>query len=443
MELTLRLIKLFNIILMSLPIFFVWRYDVSHMAKIHFYFWGDLAFAFFFAIIYVTYARIYDVYRVAYSRISEMFYGQVLAAGFADCFIYLLFTLLIKEIYIPFYFIPVLLLQTLWALIWSRLAHRYYFHNNPPMRTIVIYDEREDFAGLVERYDMKKLFAIEKHIHIKDVLEHLECLSEVQAILLFGVHSHDRNVILKICVDRDIQCYLLPRIGDVIMNGARSVRLFHLPMFLVSRSRPKPEYIIVKRIFDIVSSGIVLLLISPILIGTALAIKVQDGGPVLYKQERLTKDGEKFMVYKFRSMRQDAESDGVARLSSGENDDRITPVGRFIRKCRIDELPQLLNIIGGSMSVVGPRPERPEIAAQYEAAMPEFRLRLQVKAGLTGYAQVYGKYNTTPYDKLQMDLMYIAKANFFDDLRIIFATIRILFSAQSTEGVAEGKVTAA
>lgn len=141
-------------------------------------------------------------------------------------------------------------------------------------------------------------------------------------------------------------------------------------------------------------------------------------------------------------MRVDAESDGVARLSSGENDDRITPVGKFIRKCRIDELPQLLNIIGGSMSVVGPRPERPEIAAQYEKTMPEFKLRLQAKAGLTGYAQVYGKYNTTPYDKLLMDLMYIAKPSFFEDLRIIFATIKILFVGESTEGVEKGKVTA-
>ena len=191
-----------------------------------------------------------------------------------------------------------------------------------------------------------------------------------------------------------------------------------------------------------ISSGCVLLLASPVMVATAVAIKLTDWGPVFYKQTRLTKDGKEFGVLKFRSMRVDAEKDGVARLSTGDNDPRITPVGRFIRKVRIDELPQLLNIIGGSMSVVGPRPERPEIAKQYCEKMPEFALRLQAKAGLTGYAQVYGKYNTTPYDKLQMDLMYIANPSFIEDLKIIFATIKILFIPDSTEGVAEGATTA-
>ena len=162
----------------------------------------------------------------------------------------------------------------------------------------------------------------------------------------------------------------------------------------------------------------------------------------MYKQKRLTKNGKEFYVLKFRSMRQDAEKDGVARLSTGDADPRITPVGRVIRKLRIDELPQLFNILGGSMSIVGPRPERPEIAAQYAEELPEFNLRLQAKAGLTGYAQVYGKYNTTPYNKLQMDLMYIAHPSFFEDLRIIFATVKILFLPESTEGVAEGMETA-
>lgn len=137
----------------------------------------------------------------------------------------------------------------------------------------------------------------------------------------------------------------------------------------------------------------------------------------------------------------DAEKDGVARLSTGDKDDRITPVGRIIRACRIDELPQLINILKGDLSIVGPRPERPEIAAQYCEEMPEFNLRLQAKAGLTGYAQVYGKYNTTPYDKLVMDLMYIAHPSIIVDFKIMFATVKILFLPESTEGVAEGQTT--
>ena len=210
----------------------------------------------------------------------------------------------------------------------------------------------------------------------------------------------------------------------------------------VRRAEPTPEYLFTKRVFDILISGAGIIILSPLFAGTALAIKLYDHGPVFYKQVRLTKDRREFRILKFRSMRTDAEKDGVARLSTGDKDDRITPVGKFIRACRLDELPQLINILKGDMSVVGPRPERPEIAAQYEKDMPSFSLRLQVKAGLTGYAQVYGKYNTNPYDKLQMDLMYINKMGIIEDLRLMFATIRILFLPESTEGVAQGATTA-
>ena len=197
-----------------------------------------------------------------------------------------------------------------------------------------------------------------------------------------------------------------------------------------------------KRVIDIVVSLIAAIILSPVFLITAIAIKVTDHGPVFYKQVRLTKDGKEFKILKFRSMRVDAEKDGVARLSTGENDSRITPVGKIIRACRVDELPQLFNILKGDLSIVGPRPERPEIASQYCEEMPEFALRLQAKAGLTGYAQVYGKYNTTPYDKLTMDLMYIAHPSIVEDLKIMLATVKILFLPESTEGIAEGQTTA-
>lgn len=137
-----------------------------------------------------------------------------------------------------------------------------------------------------------------------------------------------------------------------------------------------------------------------------------DGGPVFYKQVRLTKDGKEFEIYKFRTMIQDAEKDGVPRLAA-EDDKRILPVGRLLRRTRLDELPQIYNILKGDMSLVGPRPERPQLAAELTKEIPEFPFRLKVKAGLTGYAQVYGKYNTTPYDKLKLDLTYIRNYSFY------------------------------
>ena len=167
---------------------------------------------------------------------------------------------------------------------------------------------------------------------------------------------------------------------------------------------------------------------------TAIAIKAYDGGPVLYSQKRLTTGGRVFKVYKFRSMIVDAEKKSGATLAK-KNDSRITPIGKFIRKVRIDELPQLINILKGDMSFVGPRPERPEIAQKYEKTMSEFKYRLKVKAGLTGYAQVMGKYNTTPYDKLKLDLMYIEHQSLMLDLRIFFMTVKTCFIPEATEGV--------
>ena len=157
---------------------------------------------------------------------------------------------------------------------------------------------------------------------------------------------------------------------------------------------------------------------------------------------RLTKDGKQFHILKFRSMCVDAEKYSGAVLSAGERDPRVTKVGRVIRACRVDELPQLLNILKGDMSLVGPRPERPEIAAEYEKTLPEFALRLQVRAGLTGYAQVYGKYNTTPYDKLKLDLTYIENYSFLLDLQLIATTVKILFQKENTEGVDQWQTTA-
>lgn len=307
---------------------------------------------------------------------------------------------------------------------------------------MIIYDVREGLENLIDQYEMERKFEIKEILQVQIVLENLKKLNNIETVFLSGIHSHERNIILKYCIEHNIQVYVIPRVGDVLMSGAEQVHLFHLPMLHTGRYNPNPEYLFLKRLADLLIAGSATILLSPIMIITAISIKIYDRGPVFYKQIRLTKDGKEFGVLKFRSMKVDAEKDGVARLSSGENDPRITPVGRIIRKCRIDELPQLLNIIKGDMAIVGPRPERPSIAAEYEKNMPEFHLRLQAKAGLTGYAQVYGKYNTTPYDKLLMDLMYISHPSLLDDLFIMFATVKILFMPESTEGVEEGQITA-
>ena len=219
------------------------------------------------------------------------------------------------------------------------------------------------------------------------------------------------------------------------------MHLFDTPIYLTREYALKIEQRIAKRMIDLICSVLLLVIASPFMLITAIAIKLYDGGPVLYKQIRCTMGQREFYIMKFRSMRVDAEKDGVARLAS-KNDSRITPIGKFIRATRIDELPQLLNIVRGDMSFIGPRPERPEIIAQYLEDMPEFAFRMKVKAGLAGYAQVYGKYNTTPYDKLKLDLTYIEQYSVWLDLKLMLLTLKILIKPESTEGVDSSQVTA-
>ena len=225
-----------------------------------------------------------------------------------------------------------------------------------------------------------------------------------------------------------------------MLRNAEDIHLFDTTLLLSRNLRLTAEQMFFKRVIDIVFSLLGLVVASPFMLVIALAIKLYDGGPVFYRQPRFTRDKRVFMILKFRSMKMDSEEKG-AQLAQ-KDDDRITPVGKIIRRIHFDELPQIFNILKGDMSLVGPRPERPEIAAVYSERIPEFDYRLKVKAGLTGYAQVYGKYNTTPYDKLKLDLTYIETYSLQLDIKLLMLTFKILFQKENTEGVEAWQKTA-
>ena len=258
-------------------------------------------------------------------------------------------------------------------------------------------------------------------------------MSKYDAVVLNDVPAQIRNDILKFCYDNEIRVYVVPKITDVILRGANDVSLFDTPIFLVKGTGLTITQKAVKRIMDLVLCLIAMIPAAPIMLIVALAIKLEDGGPVFYKQKRATKDNKEFDILKFRSMIVNAEAAGISIPATGA-DPRITKVGKVIRATRIDELPQLLNILKGDMSVVGPRPERVEHVEEYTNQIPEFKYRLKVKGGLTGYAQIYGKYNTSAYDKLRMDLMYIENYSLALDIKLILTTVRIMFQKESTEG---------
>ena len=439
----LRVAMLLNFALLTAAFAVCWYGYYAGRITMAYYRWGNVLVVVLFAALFVMFGHTYDAFSVSYNQIPEMVYSQGMAILFADTVMYIVISLLSLGFVNVGPLLLALVAQLLFAILWAVLTRRLYFATFPPAKTAVIYEETQNIESLIQQSGLENKFEIVKAITATECLAGgMEALKNIETVFVCGVDSRNRNAILKFCVEQDIQMFVLPRIGDVIMSGAKRLHMFRLPFLLVERYNPPVEYLLFKRTFDIIVAGVATVVLSPIMLLTAIAIKLCDRGPVFYKQCRLTKDGKEFMILKFRSMRVDAERESGARLSSGDADERVTSVGRVIRKVRIDELPQLFNILKGDMSIVGPRPERPELVAQYVKTLPEFKLRLQAKAGLTGYAQVYGKYNTTPYDKLQMDLMYISNPNIIEDLRIIMATIKILFLPESTEGVAEELIAA-
>ena len=438
-----RRVKLLNVLMIVLPYAIAWfafyRSRVCGSTSIV----RSIGMMAMYTALYCLFTRIYGAFHISIKRISEIFGSQILSVTMANGFILGIMFVICGRIPNVLPLLGVQVAQVLISLIWAKKTHMWFFNRFERQKTVIIYDRRRYMENLFSSYGLDKKYDICAICTVEEFFSgNMKVIEDVDAVFLGGVHSHERNIIIKYCVANGIDTYMIPRIGDVIMSSAQKMHMFHLPILRVRRYTPTIEFLLIKRLFDIVSSLAVIIVFSPVLLATAIAIKKYDGGPAIYKQVRLTKDGKEFEIYKFRSMRIDAEKDGVARLSSGENDDRITPIGHIIRKYRLDELPQLFNILRGDMSVVGPRPERPEIAQQYEQELPEFALRLQAKAGLTGYAQVYGKYNTDPYDKLQMDLMYIANPSVWEDMKIILATIYVLFVKESTEGVQANQVTA-
>ncbi len=431
----LRLVFISDVIAMLLPFLFIARFYYEDRIYEAFKIRGNWLVILLFVVVYLLSASAYQVFQIQILRIQEVVYSQALALVVTDFVMFIIIWLINLSFPNVLPMLLVFALQLCLAVLWAYLAHKWYFARFKPARTMIIYDMRKgEIDKLLKRDGLDIRFDVKSIRHISDFEKSGSGIFKgIETVFLSGVHSHERNQVLKYCTEHDITVYVIPRIGDVIMSGSQRIYMMNLPMMKVSRYNPAHEYRFFKRILDVIFSCIIIGVLSPLMVVVAIIIKKTDGGSVFYRQTRITMHGRKFQIIKFRSMRPDAEKHG-AILSSGHNDKRVTPIGRFIRRFRIDELPQFFNVIKGDMSIVGPRPERPEIAGVYESKLPEFALRLQVRAGITGYAQIYGKYNTSPYDKLLLDLMYISKPNLGDDIRIMFSTLKTVFIKESTDG---------
>ncbi|MGN0307046.1 MAG: exopolysaccharide biosynthesis polyprenyl glycosylphosphotransferase [Lachnospiraceae bacterium] len=407
------------------------------------YFWGHVLMVFIYFILLFFFVSTYGGLRIGYLKPMDVFFSQIFSLLCVNIITYFQFSIMEVRLIRSNGLVWMTLVQIVFAGVWTRLCQLAYQKAFPPRDLLLIHGDRpikdilQKFASRPDKY------RITECLHVNQGVGQLEkaILESGKAVVLWDIPTMDRNDLFKFCYSHSIRVYMMPKITDVLIKGADQLHLFDTPIILSREYSLRLEQRIAKRTIDLLCSLLLILLSSPIWVLTAIAIKLYDGGPILYHQIRCTIGGREFEILKFRSMRVDAEKDGVARLAS-KNDSRITPVGKFIRAVRIDELPQLLNILKGDMSFIGPRPERPEIIAQYIEDMPEFALRMKVKAGLAGYAQVYGKYNTTPYDKLKLDLSYIETYSLWLDIKLMLLTLKILFRPESTEGIEENQITA-
>lgn len=381
-------------------------------------------------VIYFNY--IYGGFKLKENKLSEIIFSQILTLIITNLSLYFVVCVSTKRLVIIFPFMILLFVQVIFTLIFNSISK--YFTNKffPARNTLIIYDKSNGDVDTKLTDIYNNMFKVSKIIEIKE-LKDIPSYQSYEYIVLYKLSTVEKENLLIRFFDKNLIVYIIPSLGDILTNNMGVSHIIDTPMLISSCFGPSQTSRIVKRIIDFTISLTACILLSPLMILVYFAIKVFDGGPAIYKQERVTLHGKSFNIYKFRSMVINAEVNGEAKFAT-KNDNRITPIGKIIRKFRLDELPQLFNILKGDMSIVGPRPERPEIISDIKKDLPEFDFRLKVKAGLTGYAQVYGKYNTKLEDKLLLDLIYIQNYSIVLDFKIMFLTVKSIFSSDSTEG---------
>lgn len=438
------IVILLNVALIAVQAMVFWHcWDEHYSMGISrlFFYKGHLLIVLVYVLIYTVMANVYGAMRISQLQQGDIIFSQLIVNVFVNLIMYLQFSLLSYHIVVIAPMIGMTFQNMIVAIIWAYIAVWVYKLMYPPRDVLLVYCDR-DPDNLVKKMNSRQdKYSIKKAIHIDSGFENVcAAMERHESVLLCDIPSKVRNNYIKYCYEHNIRVYVTPKLSDIILMGSRTNNMFDSPLLLLRNKGLKWEQRFLKRIMDVVIILIIAIITAIPMLIIAIAIKLEDGGPVFYKQERLTIDGKRFFILKFRSMRIDSEKNG-ARLCA-KNDQRITMVGKLLRKAHLDELPQIYNILKGEMSIVGPRPERPEIALQYQESIPEFSFRLKVKAGLTGYAQVYGKYNTTPYDKLKLDLYYIEHYSFWMDIKLILMTFKIIFDKGNTEGVEQHQKTA-
>ncbi len=389
-----------------------------------------------FTIVGMLFLRIYGGYDIGRKKSKPIIYALFLAVVFTDIITYV--EVMIMNTITPDirafritsleWLLLTMVIQIVVIILFAYGGNAFYFYLHDPELCCVIASSKEGISRVVRGiHKYKKQYKIEHIVHYqkKNLKQYID---QVETVFICEVPGAEREEIINYCYENRKNIYFTPEIADVVESNAENYLLDDISVFNYNVKSLSLEQRFVKRLMDLTLAFVMAVISSPIWIISAVSIKLYDHGSILFKQKRATLNGRVFDVYKFRTMKENVENRSVTK-----DDDRITPPGKILRKIRMDELPQLLNIIKGDMSFVGPRPEMLENVDAYTEELPEFKYRLRVKAGLTGYAQIAGKYNTSPKDKLMMDLLYIEKYSVWKDIQLLFQTAIVFLKADSTE----------
>ncbi len=391
-----------------------------------------VVFLYLFVLFFFT--RLNGGYKFGHLRLMDLIFSQILSLLGSHILVFFVMSLALRRIIAPGPLVVLTLFDIIIIFIYNGLMHFMEVRLYPPRRLVLVYGDKGPYEMMDTFNAREDKFCIKESIHAGSNIDMImKKAEEYDGIIIHRVQPELRSKLLHLCYQKDIRAYIAPYISDIILWSSGNTHLFDMPMLVTRNHGITVVEAFFKRLMDIVLSVIMFIILSPLMLIIALIVKLQDGGPVIYKQERVTKGGKLFYIYKFRSMRIDSETNG-AKLAR-KNDERVTRFGAFLRAIHLDEMPQLINIIKGDMSLVGPRPERPEIIEKYKDEIPEFDYRLKVKAGLTGFAQVYGRYKTPSYNKLKLDLMYIEHYSIWLDIKIMLLTIKIIFNKENSEGI--------
>ena len=427
---------LLEILCLTVLYFVVWRYTYYPQGFFPgYYFKGKYILMGVYALLLMVLFQNFDCTMFGQLRRTDLVIGQFISLLIVNFITYFQLCLIANGM-IPL--TPMLFLTLVETVVSITLILAFtalYRKLYAPHNMLLIYGNKRSVDLKIKMDARRDKYQVSRMICADVGMEKLrEEMIKYDAVILTDIVAETRNDILKYCYRKRIRTYVAPKLTDIMLRGAGCNTLFDTPLLLVKGTGLTPTQRIVKRTMDIVLCLIAMIPAAPIMLIVAAAIKLEDGGPVFFRQLRMTRNGREFEILKFRSMIVDAEKYAGAVLATGD-DPRITKVGKVIRATRLDELPQLINILRGDMSIVGPRPERKVLADEIKKDIPEFAYREKVRGGLTGYAQIYGKYNTSAYDKLRLDMMYIENYSLLLDIKLIILTLRIIFSKDSTEGI--------